>query len=282
MGAPWCGSEGAGGGRSGPAYAYGLSYGGGHTHPLYSIKRNMTGVGRRGGVYTSCYGTKKHLLHPCPVTEKELFMPPGLTRADLQTAELLELYKLLQDGKYADAHAKIDELKLTDDYDKMVLRFFSGWINAELSWFFESADAIAQAGDIYDVKLRFEDAKRKFTGISAFDRKAGVLDKLLSGKKMEAELAAGKAYRPIARATVKDIRARKLKEDAARKQLDEFARQHPGTVYAEAARFVPPGAQTDGKLPVNPIGYFLDKNPNLPKYAYYTYGLEVSDEWPPR
>jgi hypothetical protein len=48
MGAPWCGSEGAGGGRNGPDFAYGLSYGGGHTHPLYSTKLNFTGVGRRG------------------------------------------------------------------------------------------------------------------------------------------------------------------------------------------------------------------------------------------
>ena len=69
MGAPWCGSEGAGGGNSGPDYAYGLSYGGGHTHPLYSIKCNFTGVGRRGDCYTSNYGTKDELLHPCPVTE---------------------------------------------------------------------------------------------------------------------------------------------------------------------------------------------------------------------
>lgn len=282
MGAPFCGSEGAGGGRSGPGYAYGLSYGGGHTHPLYSIKRNMTGVGRRGGVYTSCYGTQKNLFHPCPVTEKELFMPPGLTRADLETPDLLAVYDLLQAEKYADAHAKIEELKLKDEYDKMVLRFFSGWIRAELDWYFECAGAIGKAGDMYEVKLRHDDAKRKFTGIRAFDAKAAVLDKLLESKKMESELEAGKAYRPIARGIVRQIRDRKLDEDAARKQLDAFARQYPKTTYAEAALWRPGEAQTDGKIPVNPIGYFLDKNPNLPKYQYYTYGLEVLDTWPPR
>jgi len=283
MGAPWCGSEGAGGGKDGPGYAYGLSYGGGHTHPLYSIKRNMTGVGRRGGCYTSNYGTKKDLLHPCPVTEGELFMPPGLTKADIKTPELLEIYQLLKDEKYADAYARIAPLKLKDDFDKMVLRFFSGWITAELDWFLEAANAIGQAGDMYDVQLRFEDAKKKFTGIPAFDRKAAVLEKLLAGKKMQAELEAGKAYRPIARGIIKDIRDKQLDKDAARKQLDEFAKQFPKTVYAEAAMYQPP-ADTTGHndTGVNPIGYFLSRNHDLPKYAYYTYGLEVSDEWPPK
>lgn len=33
---------------------------------------------------------------------------------------------------------------------------------------------------------------------------------------------------------------------------------------------------------VNPIAFFFHKNKHLAKYAYYTYGLEISDEWPPR
>jgi hypothetical protein len=283
MGAPFCGSEGAGGGNSGPDYAHQLSYGGGHTHPLYSIKRNFTGVGRRGGCYTSNYGTKKDLLYPCPVTEQELFMPPGLTKADLKTPELPDIHQLLKDEKFADAYAKITALKLKDDADKTVLRFFAAWVNAELDWFFESANAIVQAGDIYEAQLRFADAKKKFTGMPIFDKKAVILDKLLSSKKMQPELEAGKAYRPIARGIIKDIRDNKLDQAAARKQLDDFAKQHPKTVYAEAAMYNPPPDTTGhNDTGINPIRYFLSKNADLPKYAYYTYGLEVSDEWPPR
>ncbi len=281
MGAPWCGSEGAGGGRDGRGYANGLSYGGGHTHPLYSIKRNFTGVGRRGGVYTSNYGTKRDLLHPCPATQNEFFMPPGITRADLKTPELLEIYKLLQDEKYAQADARIAEVEVESDFDKMILRFFSADVTAELGWFCEAVAAIYAVGDYYDVKLRLDGARKKFTGIKLFDKRAAMLDKLLSAKKMEKELEAGKVYRPIARAIVKDMRGKKLNAAAARKQLDDFAKQHPKTVCAEAAQFLPPDA-TGNTPTVNPIAYFFNKNKYLAKYAYYTYGLEISDEWPPR
>ena len=281
MGAPFCGSEGAGGGRNGPGYAYALSYGGGHTHPLYSIKRNFTGVGRRGEVYTSNYGTKKELFHPCPVTEKELFLPPGITKDDIKTPELLEIYKSLQEENFAHAYTQIAETKVKADFDKMILRFFSAAVTAELDWFFEGVVAIDQVGDYYDVKLRIEGARKKFTGIPLFDKRAAMLDKHLSGKQMDKELEAGKAYRPIATAIIKDIRAGKLNEDAARKQLDEFAVQYPKTVCAEAALFHPPADKGGHGGAVNPLAYFFNKNPCLAKYAYYTYGLEVSDEWPP-
>ena len=281
MGAPFCGSEGADGGRSGPDYAYNLSYGGGHTHPLYSIKRNFTGVGRRDDVYTSNYGTKKDLLHPCPVTEKELFMPPGITKDDIQTPELLEIYKSLQEENFAQAYTQIAATKVKADFDKMILRFFSAAVTAELDWFFEGVVAIDQVGDYYDVKLRLEGARKKFTGIPLFDKRAAALDKHLSGKQMDKELEAGKAYRPIATAIIKDIRANKLDENAARRQLDAFAIRYPRTVCAEAALFLPPPDKERHSGAVNPIAYFFNKNPNLAKYAYYTYGLEVSDEWPP-
>ena len=281
MGAPFCGSEGAGGGRNGPDYAYNLSYGGGHTHPLYSVKRNFSGVGRRGEVYTSNYGTNKELFHPCPVTDKELFMPPGITKDDIQTPELLEIYKSLQEENFAQANTQIAETKVKTDFDKMILRFFSAAVKAHLDWFFEGVAAIDQVGDYYDVKLRLEGARKKFTGIPLFDKQAAMLDKHLSGKQMDKELEAGKAYRPIATAIIKDIRAGKLNEDAARKQLDAFARQYPKTICAEAALFLPPADKAGHAGAVNPIAYFFNKNPCLAKYAYYTYGLEVSDEWPP-
>ncbi|MBL7140356.1 MAG: hypothetical protein ISS74_05535 [Planctomycetes bacterium] len=281
MGAPFCGAEGAGGGRSGPGYAYNLSYGGGHTHPLYSIKRNFTGVGRRGEVYTSNYGTNKEWLHPCPVTEKELFMPPGITKDDIQTPELLEIYKSLQEENFAQAYTQIAATKVKADFDKMILRFFSAAVTAELDWFFEGVVAIDQVGDYYDVKLRLEGTRKKFTGIPLFDKRAATLDKHLSGKQMEKELEAGKAYRPIATAIIKDLRANKLNEDAAHRQLVDFAVQYPKTVCAEAALFHPPADKRGRGGAVNPIAYFFNKNPSLAKYAYYTYGLEVSDEWPP-
>jgi hypothetical protein len=210
-------------------------------------------------------------------------MPPGMTKADLKRPELLEIYQLLKDEKFADGYARIAPLKLKDDFDKMVLRFFLGWVTAELDWFFESANEIGKVGDMYEAQLRFADARKKFTGIPVFDKKAVILDRLLGSKKMQSELEAGKAYRPIARGIIKAIREEKLDKDAARKQLDDFAKKFPKTVYAEAALYQPP-ADTTGHndTGVNPIGYFLDKNADLPKYAYYTYGLEVSDEWPPR
>jgi hypothetical protein len=99
---------------------------------------------------------------------------------------------------------------------------------------------------------------------------------------MEKELEAGKAYRPVAIAIIKDLRAEKLDEASARKQLDDFAKQHPKTVYADAAMFLPPADGAAHGPSVNPLAYFFHKNPYLARYAYFTYGLEASEVWPPK
>ena len=58
-------SEGAGGGKHGRGYLEALSHeGAGHTGPLYGMGRNIIGVGRREGCYTSNYRTDREWIHP--------------------------------------------------------------------------------------------------------------------------------------------------------------------------------------------------------------------------
>jgi hypothetical protein len=101
-------SEGAGGGRNGRNYLEGLSHeGDGHTGPLYGIHRNVIGVGRHEGVYTSNYRTDHTLDHPCPVTTGEQFMPPGLTGKEFANPTAASVFTCLKNSQYGVAQTII-------------------------------------------------------------------------------------------------------------------------------------------------------------------------------
>ena len=273
MGARWCGSEGAGGGRDGPDYIHGLSYGGGHTGPLYALKVNIVGVGRRGGAYTSNYGTDNSLLHPCAATQGELFMPPGTSRADVKSPVLQPIYNCLYTGNFAKAHSLAANAKVKDDFDMMLLRFFRADVTAEMDWFFEGAAAVEATGDVYDLRRRVDSAKKAFGGIAAFDEKIKPIDEKLGGKTPDKELAkeleAGRIYQTIARKILDNT----FDTSAGQKLLEQFIRKYPASIYAEAAKacLEKKAQDTENKESLDPATYFRAKGngDELDKHSYY-------------
>jgi hypothetical protein len=271
MGARFCGSEGAGGGRNGPAYAHGLSYGGGHTGPLYSLRRNIVGVGRRGGVYTSDYGTDGKLLHPCAVTLGELFMPPGTGRADVKNPILQAIYNCLYTGDFGRAHTLLSQARFKDDFDIMLLRFFKAYVTAEVDWFFESVAVIEPTGDIYELKRRMDWAKKAFDGIAAFEEKAEPIFQRLGGKKPDKELAktfeAGKIYRTI----YTKVQDGSINKQTIKGVLDEFMKRYSDSIYTQAANACLEDLAKDAEADINLVGFFRAKGDGdaLDKYSYY-------------
>ena len=273
MGARWCGSEGAGGGRDGADYIQGLSYGGGHTGPLYSLRENIVGVGRRDGVYTSDYGMDNSLVHPCAATRGELFMPPGIGRADVKSPVLQPIYNCLYTGNFGRAYKLIGQAKLKDDFDKMLLRFFSTGVTAEMDWFFKGIDTIEATGDVYEVKRRLDNAIKAFGGIPAFDEKVNPLVENLGGKKPDKELTklfeAGKTYQAIARKIIDGT----FDVPTGKKYLDEFLKRYPEGVYAQAAKacLEKKAQDKENKEALDPTTYFHAKGDGneLDKHSYY-------------
>ena len=273
MGAPWCGSEGAGGGGSGRDYIQGLSYGGGHTGPLYTLKENVVGVGRRDGVYTSDYGTDSSLVHPCAATQGELFMPPGISRADVKSPVLQPIYNCLYTGDFARAYTLAAKAKVKDDFDKMLLRFFLADVTAEMDWFFQGAAAIEAAGDVYELKRRLDWAKKAFGGIAAFEEKAEPIFQRVGGKKVPKELAkefeAGRIYQTIARKILDNT----FDTSAGKKLLEQFIQKYPASLYAEAAKacLEKKAQDKENKEGLDPTTYFRAKGngDELDKHSYY-------------
>lgn len=245
-------SEGAGGGRSGRGYIHGLSYGGGHTGPLYSLKRNVVGVGRREGVYTSIYRTDRRLVHPCAVTSGELFMPPGLTRTDVKSAALKQIYDNLRHGLFRNAHWLAKNARVRSDFDKMLLRFFTTAVQVEMDWFFEAVAILEEVGDVYELKRRVEAAKTSFREMPSFRKRIEPVEKRLSQDDVVKEIKLGRLYRRISAASPNTA------------LLNEFVQRYKDSVYAAAARHV----LADTKGTPAPLSYFVSKNASLRRYGY--------------
>ena len=245
-------SEGAGGGRSGRGYIHGLSYGGGHTGPLYSLKRNVVGVGRRGGVYTSIYRTERRIVHPCAVTSGELFMPPGLTRADVKASALQQIYNNLRHGLFRNAHWLAKNARVKSDLDKTLLRFFTAAVQVELDWFFEAVALLEEVGDVCELKRRVEAAKTSFREMPAFRERIKPVEQRLSQADAAKEIKLGGLYRTISTASPNTA------------LLKEFVQRYKDSVYAAAAGHVL--AATKGTP--HPLSYFVSKNASLRRYEY--------------
>ncbi|MHC4200940.1 MAG: hypothetical protein ACYSU0_13185 [Planctomycetota bacterium] len=270
MGAPFYNSEGAGGGRNGRGYANGLSYGGGHTGPLYSLRRNCVGVGRRKGAFTSQYRFDKSIIHPCPATENELWIPPGVGPRDIRSASVLNVYRALKVGAYGTAQKLIERVKPRPpaqpggsptgapraDIDAVLLRFFRNAVDMETDWFLECVGAIERAGDVYEVKVRLADGLRRFRGIGRVEEKASEISQRLAGEEMVDQVRAGRVFHWLARSGYKESQLRQL--------LPQFLKRYEGTAYAEALKL----AVTDEEKKGQWFAYFLDKNPELRKYEY--------------
>jgi hypothetical protein len=256
MGAPFYNSEGAGGGRDGRSYANGLSYGGGHTGPLYSLRRNCVGVGRRGGVYTSQYRFDKGLIHPCPATENELWMPPGIGPKDIRNASVLSVYRALKARYFGVAQKLIERAKPNTDIDEVLLRFFRGAIGMEADWLIESVRAIERAGDVYAAKVRLTDGLRRFKGVAGLEERAAEISGRLDSEEVAGQMRAGRVFHRIAQSGYKEAQVRQI--------APQFLKLYSGTVYADALKLAVESEEKEGKW----FAFFLEKDPELRKYEY--------------
>ncbi len=236
-------SEGAGGGKTGFGYLRGLSYGGGHTGPLYCMKRNVVGIGMRGGVGTSMYRTDKKWIHPCAVTEDELFMPPGLTREDCNSSNLRSIFSRLKTGDYGGAHELAAKAEEKDPLNAMVLRFMKAAIEVEFDWYLSGVGRIAKTGDYYFAGRLADEGKAKFRGLPEHEAK------LASRAGGPHERANGKRYHSIIGNVDK---------------LRSFAKRNPTSVYANAALH----SVNEGGKPRPGLSYFYDQDITILEYGY--------------
>ncbi len=257
MGAPFYGSEGAGGGSSGRDYAHGMSYGGGHTGPLYSLQCNGVGVGRRAEVYTSQYRLDEALLHPCPVTEDELWMPPGIGAQDLGSEALRAAYRAMKAGAYAAVLPMLERLKPRNGLERAVAAFFRVAADVEADWFASGILEVEKTGDLFEAKQRLLEGQRRFKGVGRFEeRMAGIAERL----EVKEELAAGKIFHHLATMAVKEG------EEAAKVlALRQFSARHEKSVYARAVQAALKSPK--GEAP-SWFGPFIAQNPGAKSYGY--------------
>ena len=251
MGAARFGSEGVGGGRSGRGYIHGLSYGGGHTGPLYSLKRNCVGVGRRGNAYTSIYRTDRKLVHDCQAVAAELALPPGWDRSTLR-GTTRKVFSQLLAGRFRRAHELIEGLRPANEESAMLLRFFRAAIDVEVDWTLDSAAAIEAAGDVYEAHRRLIACKKTLKGILRFDVFVEAPLKRLAAPELAVELRAGEAFHRIVLGDLAD--------EERQRAVRTFVKRHGGTVYAAALEKL----GSEG----GPFGHFLARQPTLEKYEY--------------
>jgi hypothetical protein len=254
-------SEGAGGGK-GKSYLRGLSYDGtGHTGPLYGQGRNVIGIGIRGGAATSMYRTDERLRHPCAVTEKEGFMPPGLTRRDVSSPVMRAIYTALRKGDFLQAHELLKKARVTDPVEQTILRFFKAAVEVETEWRAEAIAAISRSGDVYCARNYLEETLKKF------------------GDNLEISSRFTNAYDPPEEVGAGDYEVgrkfHRLVEDAQEagnlagdkgmlSKIESFAKRYPGSIYAEAALY----CLNDGKEPKSILAYFLDRGGSLINFGY--------------
>jgi hypothetical protein len=251
MGARRFGSEGVGGGSNGRGYIRGLSYGGGHTGPLYSLKRNVVGVGRRGSAYTSIYATDRTLIHACQAVDNELALPPGWDKTKLRgTAR--KAFARIQAGKLSSAYKVIGDARPTNEESAMLLRFLKAAIEAEVDWALDSTAAIEAAGDLYEAQRRLLDAKKRMRGIVRFDAFAEAPLAKLASDSLKAELRAGEIFQTVVFGD--------LSEEERQRAAGRFAKRHRDTVYAKAIE----GLGKEGGA----FAAFVARQPTIEKFDY--------------
>ena len=243
-------SEGAGGGSSGRNYLYQLSYGGGHTGPLYSMKRNRVGAGRFQSCYTSVYAGQKDLFHRCQASAGELFMPPGIELSELIAASVQDLYHAQVFENYGGALALVGSARPETKMDKFVRRYFEAALEVEADWHVTCIEHYAAVGDLFAVAKRIERARGEFG--DALDKRLRRFEKKFATRAGRYALAAGEAF--AAAAATGD-------EGAMRAVVANY----PKTVYASAARHyfaAESGEQRD------PWRWFFEQDRYLARFEY--------------
>jgi len=250
-------SEGAGGGKTGEQYIRGLSYGGGHTGPLYRSMRNVVGPGRAGTVFTSMYYRDGDYAHACQESRNELFMPPGTTKTDLETDALKSAYAALQQRDYPKAYRVLDDAEKPEDkFQRAIHRYLVARIDAEVHWWLTGVEEFAKAGDVYAAHQRYNQAKPKLAGIPAFDKMDSKIERFFSKDSIASEIETGEQFYALC--------AKGFSHNAMR----TFAEENPGSAYAKAAMKCVQdnvNAQSKGHAPLQ---YFNDQSPHLNKWKY--------------
>jgi hypothetical protein len=244
-------SEGAGGGSNGRNYLHALSYGGGHTGPLYSMKRNKVGCGRFGNCYTSTYGRNKSIVHPCQASTGELFMPPGIGLGDITDKSLQDAYHALAFDNYLGAKQLLDEAKAKSKMDKFVRKYLAVAVEVEANWQLECITRVAATGDIYTVSQMIDRTRGKFG--NSLDKRLRRFEKRLATNASTQLLKVGQAYATACAA----------KDNAA---IDAIVKNHGDTVYARAAAQHQEAAKA-GK-PEHPLQWFLTIDRYLARFEY--------------
>ncbi len=250
-------SEGAGGGQSGWHYIRGLSYGGGHTGPLYRSMRNAVGPGRVEGVYTSMYYYDDAFKHACQEYRNELFLPPGVTKSDLQLPLLITAYDALQQQQYAKAYATLKVQEMTEDkFQLAIQRYLLARINAEVDWWLTGIEEFATAGDVYGAHARLQEATPLLSGIPAFDKAAEKIQTWLSKPGIAKEITVGEQYRKA------------CAQSFTTQTLQKLIEEHPDSIYAKAARKCIDENLTNEPTTYAPLMFFRDQSPHINKWAY--------------
>ncbi len=244
-------SEGAGGGSNGRGYLHSLSYGGGHTGPLYALKRTRVGVGRYNNVYTSVYGkTGSHTSH---ATARTLFMPPGIDPEEIQDQSLIAVCEKLRTGDYGAAKELLRDAKAETKLDKFVRKYFKTVIKVEADWQLECLSHIAEVGDLRTVGLRIERAQKMFG--ESIDKGFKRYAKKVASKSGLRVRAAGEAYLTAC-----------LSNDRSR--LQAVLAQYPGTVYAQAVQAHLEATKGDKGKGMEPQKWFLNADKYLARFEY--------------
>ncbi|MBI1374337.1 MAG: hypothetical protein GC159_16595 [Phycisphaera sp.] len=256
MGATFFNSEGAGGGKDGRDYANQLSYGGGHTGPLYSLKRNCVGVGRRKGVYTSQYRFDKAIVHPCPATSDELWMPPGVEAADIRSGDMKRVYLAMKSGAFGPAKKALTQMDPKQDLDIVLKKFFTSAVDIEVDWLVNSIAEIEKTGDLYAAAVRLAEARKQLAGIDGVDDKLSEMTTRLSAKENRDAIQAGETFYRVINSGQSG--------DALLRLLGQYYQRYKDTDYGQAIK----AAQDDAEKKKQWSDYFLAKNPHAASYDY--------------
>jgi hypothetical protein len=254
-------SEGAGGG-TGASYLRGLSYSGvGHGGPLYGQGRNVIGIGMRGGAATSMYRTDKGIVHPCAVTEKESFMPPGLGRRDLSSPAMRSIYQALQKEDFAGARKQVGGTDPADPVERTILRFFKAAVEVEIEWRAGAIAAVSRAGDVYCARNYLEKSLKAFGTDPDAATRFGAAFELPDGLVGDEYEIGRKFHRLVDEA----VGSENLAGDGRLLgRIRSFADGNPGSVYAKAAEHCLNG----GGDPRPVLSYFLDQGGGLGDFGY--------------
>lgn len=246
-------SEGAGGG-TGESYIRGLSYGGGHTGPLYSIKRNAVGPGRADGAFTSVYYTDKSMYHKSQATQGELFLPPGVEKSDIRSRLLRNAYTGFYKEQFNKAYDALAGEEPGEGFDGAIHRYLIARLDAEVDWTVTGIKRIAAADDIAEAYVRFQKAQKDMKGIPAFEDEVDALQALFTDESAQQAVKAGKVFRRIC--------AQEYTEANMKKLIEMF----PDTIYAQAAqRCIDDGMP---RKAAGPLTFFTDRDPDLNQWGY--------------